>query len=298
MTRVLLTGGSSALGDVLVPLLRGYEVIATARSDDAAARLTTHGVEVVRYDLAGSRQPSLPRAEVVVHLAGIALAEPLVQLLAAVRPSLTVAVSSASATVQGHPRRAAVLAGEGLLRAAGDAVAVLRPTMIYGSWRDRNVRLLWKRVRRLPFVPRVRGGALLQPVLADDVAAAVLDVLGRPRREVVPVAGPEPVRLDDVLDGLAQALGRRRLGPSVPLDTVAALLHRVPGAEGRARHALGMLQIDRSEAPPGAVGLSYPPTPLIVGLRLAVRRYGQERCRSSGGTPSNPDITGAQAAYE
>lgn len=299
MTRVLLTGGSSPLGDVLVPqLVCSHNVVATARSDAAAARLAQYGVEVVRYDLQSSCPPPLPPAAAVVHLAGIGLAEPLVRLVEAVRPSLTVVVSSASATVRGHPRREAVLAGEGLLRAAADGVVVLRPTMIYGSWRDRNVRKLWERMRRLPFVPRVRGGGWFQPVLADDVCAAVLDVLSQPRRGVLPVAGPEPVRLDDVLDGLAQALGRRRLGPAVPLDLVAALLRRAPATGSRTRHAVEMLQIDRSMPSPGAVGLSYAPTPLVDGLRLAVRRYAQERGRASVGTPSSRDITDAQAAYE
>jgi len=185
VTRVLLTGGSSPLGDVLVPqLVCSHKVVATARSDAAAARLAQYRVEVVRYDLQSSFPPPLPPAAAVVHLAGIGLAEPLVRLVEAVRPSLTVVVSSASATVRGHPRREAVLAGEGLLRAASDGVVVLRPTMIYGSWRDRNVRMLWERMR-LPFVSRVRRGGWLQPVLVDDVCAAVLDVLSSVNRAAV-----------------------------------------------------------------------------------------------------------------
>src|SRR5664280_1025146 len=117
LTRILVTGGSSPLGDVLVPLLaKEFEVIAVARSAASAARLRAHEVDILPHDLrAGARFPSL-EAMPVVHAAGISLAHSLGSLLSRVRPGQLIVSRSASATGEGHPRREDVLTGERLLQ--------------------------------------------------------------------------------------------------------------------------------------------------------------------------------------
>lgn len=71
-------------------------------------------------------------------------------------------------------------------RARGTALLLLRPTLIWGRGRDRNLSrwvALARRLRWLPFP--ADGNGLRQPVHADDVAAAVLAALRRP----VPLSG-------------------------------------------------------------------------------------------------------------
>ncbi len=276
MKRVLVTGGSSPLGDVLVPrLLQEYEVIATARSSSAARRVEAHGAEPVLFDLTSGR--SFPRVTVdaVVHAAGINLAGEVARAVGPISPQQIIGISSASATVDGHPRRSTVLTAEAALQACAPQTTILRPTMIYGSWRDRNIRRLWQRLRRLPVIPRVSGGGLLQPVLADDVAAAVMDVLRTPRPAVLPVGGPEPVRFDDLLHALASAMGRPRPTAALPLGIFTSAAHRRPLSMGPPAfvHALQMLLVDRVVPSPGAVGLAHRGTPLDAGMRIAIERY-------------------------
>ncbi|MGZ6674094.1 MAG: SDR family NAD(P)-dependent oxidoreductase, partial [Solirubrobacteraceae bacterium] len=52
MSRVFVTGGSGVIGGALVERLvaRGDEVVALARSDEAAAKLAERGTQVVRGD--------------------------------------------------------------------------------------------------------------------------------------------------------------------------------------------------------------------------------------------------------
>lgn len=283
MSRVLVTGGSSPLGDLLIPrLVAEHDVIAIARSDEAAQGLSRKGIEVVRYDLEQSGPPPVPRVSAVVHAAGIGLAAALAPLLLATAPRRLVIVSSASATVPDHPRRDEVMAGERLLLAAAPEVVILRPTMIYGSWRDRNVRRLWRRLHGLPVIPRVRGGGLLQPVLADDVAEALAEALRAQRPGVLTVGGPTPVRFNDLLRGLASAMGKPTVGPALPLGLMAELVRRapVPSRAANGKHAVEMLLLDRAVPPPAEFGFSYAPTDLDDGLRLAVARY-----RSTGASP-------------
>lgn len=75
MARVFLTGGSGFIGGVLATALRdrGDSVVALARSEEAAAKVTALGAEPVRGDVLD--RPSLDAAivgcDVVYHVAGV-----------------------------------------------------------------------------------------------------------------------------------------------------------------------------------------------------------------------------------
>ncbi|HWK25735.1 MAG TPA: NAD-dependent epimerase/dehydratase family protein [Solirubrobacter sp.] len=75
MTRVFLTGGSGLVGGALAAGLvaQGDEVVALARSDEAAAKLRAHGTTPVRAELMD--EEDLARAidgcELVYHVAGV-----------------------------------------------------------------------------------------------------------------------------------------------------------------------------------------------------------------------------------
>lgn len=59
---------------------------------------------------------------------------------------------------------------------------LLRPTMIYGSDRDKNIHKLIKFCDKYSFFPVFGSGkSLLQPVHADDLAQAIFTVLQRPQ---------------------------------------------------------------------------------------------------------------------
>src|SRR6185436_9257337 len=71
------------------------------------------------------------------------------------------------------PSKAIRLEAERLVQASSLDWTILRPTMIYGTPRDRNVSRLLRYLRRWPVFP-VCGNALWQPVHVKDVAAAVV----------------------------------------------------------------------------------------------------------------------------
>ncbi len=73
-------------------------------------------------------------------------------------------------------------AAETLLFSTGQAVTVLRPTLIYGTGHDRSLSPLAEFARRRGWmVLPVGGTGLRQPVHVDDVAEAVLRCLERPQ---------------------------------------------------------------------------------------------------------------------
>jgi dihydroflavonol-4-reductase len=74
MTRVFLTGGSGVVGGALLAGLaeRGEEIVALARSDDAAAKLEQHGARVVRGDTLDedALAAGMEGCELLYHVAG------------------------------------------------------------------------------------------------------------------------------------------------------------------------------------------------------------------------------------
>jgi dihydroflavonol-4-reductase len=75
MTRVFLTGGSGVVGGALLAGLaeHGDEIVALARSDDAAAKLEAGGARVVRGDTLDedALAAGLEGCELLYHVAGV-----------------------------------------------------------------------------------------------------------------------------------------------------------------------------------------------------------------------------------
>ena len=242
---VLVTGGTSPLGDVLMPrLISSFDsVIGVVRSREAATRMTDLGASYAIWDLNSETPPPVLKADILVHGAGIRLAQGATILGRACGTDTNVAISSASAMAPSHPSRAELLSAErsftGLPRAM-----ILRPTMIYGSPRDNNVRRLNLVLARLPAVPRFTGGARITPVLVDE---------------------------------LCLAAGHRRVRVSVPVPMLAYVGRATRRHFGKVAHALEMLVVDRSASAPNEVGFSYSPTELSAGIRLALHRYQSGR---------------------
>lgn len=97
---------------------------------------------------------------------------------------------------------------------------VLRPTLIYGEGRDRNVADIARVIRRFGFFP-VLGDArgLRQPVRASDVAQACLGAL-RTRSvsgRAYDISGAEVLPYREMITRIARAMGKRPIILSVPL---------------------------------------------------------------------------------
>lgn len=280
--KVFVTGGSSPLGELIVPLLSStHDVWALARSDAAAGRIRRRGATAVEGAL---QDPSswatvAQNADVVVHLAGMRFVEAVVATVDPQQP-LTV-IGSASIRNQAHHLSAELRAAEGrLIAAKPEALVILRPTMIYGSSGDKNVRLLARLIARMPAVPRLIGGGHIQPILADDVASAVATTLGTTRRIEADLGGPAAIRLGELVCELARLLDKRVVPVPVPVPALARLGDLISRRRpSRGLHALAMLRHDRAVAPAGDDIFGRPPTGLTEGLSLALSRYGIPRGR-------------------
>lgn len=87
---------------------------------------------------------------------------------------------------------------------------LLRPTMIYGSHRDKNLHKLIKFCDRWQFFPVFGSGqCLLQPVHADDLAQAILSVFLNPEIQgAYDLSGGTVVTFLELLDLVEKLLGK------------------------------------------------------------------------------------------
>lgn len=207
--RIVVTGASGLTGGEVVRELarRGHEVIGVIRRPVAAG---VPGAEVVLADCAdgSTMAPLLSRCDAFVHIAGIHLGRALAGVPELRRPGSVVVVSTAG--IYSAHRRSAELYGrnEEAVRSARPDAVVLRPTMIYGSEHDRNIHHVIAFARRFRFLPLVgRGEALVQPIHYQDLAEAIVSLVGTAATGTLDAGGAEPLSVRSAALAVLAAVG-------------------------------------------------------------------------------------------
>ncbi|NWA26168.1 NAD(P)-dependent oxidoreductase [Pseudomonas gingeri] len=183
---IAILGGASFLGERLIPLLResGFQVTAFTRD---RSRLSSFPAAWRHIDDWSSLE-----FDAVVSLAPIWAFPEYLECLAQSKVKRIVALSSTSRYTKCESPDLAervlaerLAASETLLarwaEERGVEWVVLRPTMIYGLGRDKNVFEVARFIRRFGFFPLAGGGTgLRQPIHADDVVQICLRALTAP----------------------------------------------------------------------------------------------------------------------
>jgi len=116
---------------------------------------------------------------------------------------------------------------ERLIESSGLQYTILRPTMIYGSPRDRNMWRLIQFMRYSPVVPIFGDGkSLQQPIHVDDVAQAIVKCLFSEQtiRKSYNIAGRHPLTYNQVIDTIAAHMNKRVWKLYIPYSPVVGLL--------------------------------------------------------------------------
>lgn len=281
---VAVTGALGFVASRLLPRLaaRGARVLALLRPGrDSAAIAGLAEVEVRRGDLAdpSTLAGAFDGADAIVHLAGLALVPGMLPAIESAHVRAGVFVSSAGVYTKLTSRGAdAKRAGEAALRGSSLAWTILRPSMIYGTPRDRNLVRMLRWLRRWPVVPAPLGGRTpQQPVHVDDLADAIVAALERPAaagREY-DVGGPEPIPLAGVIRECAAALGRRAWILPIPLApahaaAVAARRIRLPFPVSP-EQVLRLAESKAVDIGPARRDLGFAPRPFRDGIRTEAR---------------------------
>lgn len=247
--RVLLTGANGFIGRYLVARLvaAGHEVVPAVRRPEETDRLLP-APGSIRVDLNRDTDPAcwvgrLGGIDAVINAAGVlegrrgqsirAIHDAAPRALFAacrasgVRRVIQIsAISAGAATEYARTKSAA----DAALAASDLDWVVLRPSLVYAEGADGGT-ALFRALAALPWViPLIgKGDQVFRPVHVDDLAAAVLAILGRPalRRLAVDVVGPEVLTLRQILVDLRRWLGlppARLIEIPRPIVRVAARL--------------------------------------------------------------------------
>ena len=263
-------------------LARGHETRCLVRADSPNAfRLDGQRVEILRGDAA--REEDLYRAlgdaDALLHVAGIEYAPPVVRAAGRAGVERVLIVGSTSAHSAYAFRSGPKLRMERLVRGSGLAWTILRPSMIYGSERDKNVHRLLRFLDRSPVFPVFGPGTnLWQPVYHEDCARGVLEALERPAsvRRSYDLPGAEPLAYLDLVKTAAAALGRSPRIVRLPIEPIRLAL----AAGERLRLPLPLdsgqvMRLREDKAYPyerARRDLDYAPRPFKEGVALEVAR--------------------------
>lgn len=217
--RVVVIGATSPLGMGIsnAALLSGSEVLAVSRS--LAARPKVKGAwSSVRLNLRSSHACSELRLAPTDLLISAAPLREFARAITATdlpRGLSITAISSASATTKAHSRFPRDARWSQEMRNAELAIAaatsgnarILRPTMIYGSGRDRNVAHIARMLASLHLLPLIGGGVGLRaPVHVDDLARVVLAAAcSAPTPKPIHVPGAECLTFREMVRRIAAA---------------------------------------------------------------------------------------------
>lgn len=233
---VLVLGATGFVGRHTTPLLvdAGWQVTCLTRSESSAKVVREMGADSVHGDLDDAA--SLERAfeevncRVMLCIASLGFGHAPTIIGAAQRAGIDRAVfvsTTAIFTGLNAPTKSVRIAAEDAIASSNLDFTIVRPTMIYGAHDDRNIARLIAALSSTAVFPIPGGGRRLQqPIHVDDVATALVQVLGTPglSRESFNVAGPEAMTFRSLVSRVAAAMGKRRLLVPVPLAPIIGLV--------------------------------------------------------------------------
>lgn len=218
---ILVTGATSQVGIVLVRKLidKGYEVRCLVRRNSSIDDIKGKGVEFLYGDLENldSVRTAVEGVDGIIHIAGIWRIENLLKAASASGfKGRIIFIGSMSRfkkldSIDEKEKELAVRmseAEESILKSELDYV-ILRPTMLYGIDRDKNILQIIGFMRKLRFYPLIgRGNALKHPVYVEDVAGAAVNCLTNEKvsRKDYVIAGKRPIRYREMLEAIRKNL--------------------------------------------------------------------------------------------
>jgi len=280
---ILVTGATGFLGEHVVRhlLSSGAEIRAFVRSTSNTMWLRKNGVHILSGDL--NQRATIERAlqgiDLLINVASLGFGHARNIVTASVQAgvSRTVFVSSTSIFSKlPASSKAKRVQAELIIAESGLDYTIIRPTMIYGSPRDRNIWRLVNYINKWPVVPIIGcGEALQQPVFVGDVAKVIVSAtqcdcsIGQSYN----IAGAEPISFLEIINSISVKLGRRIKKFHVPsvMAQYAVLLFGSMGLGITSEQVLRFEEVKTFDISAAVEDLGYNPLDFENGLVLELQ---------------------------
>ena len=232
--KLFVTGATGFTGSRVVPLLlkNGYEVRCLHRASSDRSTLSDPKIEWALGDLSDTQAltSAMQGTDALVNIAslGFGHADSIIRAAKDAGIKRAVFISTTAIFTQLNAKSKKVrVAAELAIETSGLQYTILRPTMIYGSPRDRNMWRLIRFIRVSPIIPVFGDGkSLQQPIFVDDVAQAVVSCISNDKTigKSYNIAGKHPLAYNEVIDTIAKAMNKRVWKLHIPSKPVVAML--------------------------------------------------------------------------
>jgi uncharacterized protein YbjT (DUF2867 family) len=216
--KIFVTGATGFTGSRVVPLLlkSGYAVRCLYRASSDRSSLADPKIEWVLGDVSDSQSltSATQGTDALVNIASLGFGHADSIISAATKAGIKRAVfisTTAIFTQLNAGSKKVRVAAELAVETSGLKYTILRPTMIYGNARDRNMWRLIRFMRLSPIVPIFGDGDYLQqPIHVDDVAQAMVSCLATDNTigKSYNIAGKHALTYNEVIDTIARQMNK------------------------------------------------------------------------------------------
>jgi nucleoside-diphosphate-sugar epimerase len=170
---------------------------------------------------------------------------------------------------------------EAKIQSSGLIYTILRPSMIYGHTRDRNMSRLIKYLNTFPAFPLFGTGRnLMQPVFVDDLADGIVSAIGsHTENQIYNLAGPEPLAYCDLVATILKALERRVIILNIPFELAAfaaGVGQKIPGFPVTKEQVLRLQEDKAFDISKAASELRYAPRSFAEGIKEEIVQMRKE----------------------
>ena len=219
MQKILVTGATGFTGSHTVHALiaAGYDVVCFVRENSDRRFLPVDKVAFAIGNLEDceSLTAALSGCEALVNIASLGQghADNIVKGIEASQVKRAIFISTTALfTNLNAGSKTARIAAEKRVKDSSLDYTLLRPTMIYGNARDRNICRLVRYIKKWPVLPVFGSGEfLLQPIHVDDVAQAIVKALGSTNtiKKAYNISGAKALTYNQLATETKQACNRR-----------------------------------------------------------------------------------------
>ncbi|MFB4167258.1 SDR family oxidoreductase [Virgibacillus sp. JSM 102003] len=231
---ILLTGATGFLGEFVLEELvnRGHEVTCFVRKTSNLEKIKRENVNYVYGELDDYKSicEALKGKETLINIAslGFGHAPSIINACEEIGVKRSIFVSTTGIFTKLNPDSKGVrLEAEKLIKESNLDYTIIRPTMIYGTSKDRNMWRLVKVLKKVPVLPILGSGSYLQqPVYVKDLATAIVSAYEKPVsiKKVYNISGAKALTYNEVVDITGETLGKKVLRLHIPMKLSYNLL--------------------------------------------------------------------------